>query len=161
MKFKRGILYSLKNDLWGTNIYKIGNTGQIMKKRLSTIQTSLYLNCEIVYQTNELVCCKYYEKILEKILSPYRINPKREFYYITEEEIKLLFDSFSELNQLLNDEMKLLKYIQENNPEYLLDKKRNNYESSSCSRHIANKVGLSSDKPKNKKQKGLYVDTRY
>lgn len=147
MKFKRGILYSLKNDLWGTNIYKIGNTGQIMKKRLSTIQTSLYLNCEIVYQTNELVCCKYYEKILEKILSPYRINPKREFYYITDEEIKLIFDSFSELNNYLSDEQKLLKYIQENNPEYLLDKKRK------YSEYLLN------NKPKKKKRKGLYVDT--
>jgi len=27
MKFKKGILYSLKNVLWGDNIYKIGNTG--------------------------------------------------------------------------------------------------------------------------------------
>lgn len=149
MKFKRGILYSLKNDLWGTNIYKIGNTGQIIKKRLSTIQTSLYLNCEIVYQTNELICCKYYEKILEKILSPYRINPKREFYCITEEEIKLIFDFFSELNNQLSDEQKLLKYIQENNPEYLLDKKRK------YSEHLLN------NKPKKKKQKGIFIDTSY
>ncbi len=150
MKFKKGKLYCLANPLWGNNIYKIGNTGQIISKRLSTIQTSLYLDCEIVYQTKELTCCKYYEKILEKILSPYRINPKREFYYITKSEVHIIFDSFGELNDQLNNEELLLKYIMEINPEYISNKKRTYKSDSSNS---------SSGKPK--KKKGIFIDTSY
>jgi len=36
----------------------------------------------------------------------------------------MIFDFFSELNKILDTEQKLLKYIQENNPEYLSNKKR-------------------------------------
>jgi hypothetical protein len=110
MKFKRGFIYGLSNPLWNNNIHKLGNTGQTMKKRLSTMHTSLYINCEIVYKTNELICCKFYEYLLKKILVLYRINPKREFYLINEEEIKMIYDSFNELNIYLNSDEKLLKY---------------------------------------------------
>ena len=147
MKFKKGILYGLSNPLWDYNIHKIGNTGQTIKSRVSTIQTSLYLDCEIVYHTEELVCCKYYEKLLETILSNYKVNPRREFYYISKEEIIMIFNFFSELNKFLDTEEKLLKYIQENNPEYL--NKKRIYKSDSSS----------DEKPRMKK--GLYVDTSY
>jgi len=69
------------------------------------------LDCKIVYQTEELVCCKYYEKLLETILSNYKVNPRREFYYISKEEIIMIFNFFSELNKFLDTEEKLLKYI--------------------------------------------------
>jgi hypothetical protein len=147
MKFKKGILYGLSNPLWNYNIHKIGNTWQTIKSRVSTIQTSLYLDCEIVYQTEELVCCKFYEKLLETILSNYRVNPKREFYYVSKEEIIMIFNFFSELNKILDTEEKLLKYIQENNTEYL--NKKRIYKSDSSS----------DEKPRRKK--GLYVDTSY
>jgi hypothetical protein len=39
------------------------------------------------------------------------------------EDIIMIFNFFSELNQILDTEEKLLKYIQENNPEYLNKKK--------------------------------------
>jgi hypothetical protein len=87
MKFKNGILYCISNSLWNSNIHKIGNTGQTLKSILSTIQTSLYLDCDVVTQTDELVCCRYWEKILENILVKYRINPKREFYNIDKDSI--------------------------------------------------------------------------
>ena len=96
MKFKKGILYSLKNVLWGDNIYKIGNTGQNINKRISNMQTSLYINCELEYVTTNLICCKYYEFLLKNILLSYKVNPRREFYFITKEEIKLIFDFFIE-----------------------------------------------------------------
>ena len=149
MKFKRGILYGLSNPLWNNNnIHKLGNTGQTMKKRLSTMHTSLYINCEIVYKTNELVCCKFYEYLLKKILISYRINKKREFYLITEEEIKLIYDFFIELNIYLNCDEKLLKYIKDHFPEYL-NKKR-----------YCKKESYSS-KNKSKKRKGIWIDTSY
>jgi len=147
MKFKRGKLYSLSCPLWDYNIHKIGNTGQTIKSRVSTIQTSLYLDCEIVYQTEELVCCKYYEKLLETILFNYRVNPKREFYYISKEEIIMIFDVFSELNKICNTEEKLLKYIQENNPEFLNKKRIYKSDSSSDEKPI--------------RKRGIYIDTTY
>jgi hypothetical protein len=148
MKFKRGKLYCLSNQLWGNNIYKIGNTAQTIKSRLSTIQTSLYLDCEIVYQTTDLVCCKCYEKLLENILLKYRVNPRREFYYISKEEIMMIFDFFSQLNNQLNDEKKLIEYIQEYNPEYL--KKKRIY-----------KIDNYYDEKTKMKKKALFVDTSY
>lgn len=66
MKFKAGLIYCLSNPLWGNNIYKLGNTGQIIKKRISTMQTSLYIDIEIKYQTGELRCCKFFEYLLKK-----------------------------------------------------------------------------------------------
>jgi hypothetical protein len=92
-------------------------------------------------------------KGVKRILVSWRINPKREFYYITEEEIKMIYDFFIELNMYLNSEERLFQYIQENDPEYL-NKKRyriNNLTDSSSS----------SEKPNRKKLKGIYVDTSY
>lgn len=162
MKFKKGILYSLKNVLWGDNIYKIGNTGQNINKRISNMQTSLYINCELEYITTNLVCCKYYEFLLKNILSSYKVNPRREFYFITKEEIKLIFDFFIELNNQLDNPEKLLKYIQENNPEYL-NKKRKYVKSESLSDNSnnINKIKRLNDKPKRKKKRGLFIDTSY
>ena len=128
-------------------IYKIFNTGQNINKRISNMQTSLYINCELEYITTNLVCCKYYEFLLKNILSSYKVNPRREFYFITKEEIKLIFDFFIELNNQLDDEIKLLKYIQENNPEYLNKKK-------------IYKKDYSSEN-KSKKRKGIWIDTSY
>jgi hypothetical protein len=53
MKFKKGKLYALTNPLWGDNIFKLGNTGQNIQSRISTIQTSLYLDCKIVYMSED------------------------------------------------------------------------------------------------------------
>ena len=151
MKFKKGILYGLKNQLWGDNIHKIGNTGQTIKSRISTIQTSLYLDCKIVYQTNDLVCCIFYEKILEIILLNYRVNPKREFYFDCEEEIKLIFDFINELNNQLDTKEKLFYFITNNYPQFIPKKIKIEVRSKNSS--------SSSDKPKIKKRKGIYIDT--
>ena len=59
----------------------------------------------------------------------------------------MIFNFFSELNKFLDTEEKLLKYIQENNPEYL-NKKR-----------IYKTDSFSDEKPRRKI--GLYVDTSY
>ena len=68
-----GILYALKNDLWGTNL-KCGLTTQKIEKRISNLQTSLYIDCEVIATTNQLVNCKIYEFLLKKILKEYRIR---------------------------------------------------------------------------------------
>jgi len=126
------------------------------------MQTSLYINCELEYVTTNLVCCKYYEFLLKNILSFYKVNPRREFYYITKEEIKLIFDFFIELNDQLDDEIKLLKYIQENNPEYLNKKRKYaKSESSFDNSDNINMIKPLNDKPKRKKKRGLFIDTSY
>ena len=121
------------------------------------MQTSLYINCELEYITTNLICCKYYEFLLKNILSSYKVNPRREFYFITKEEIKLIFDFFMELTNILDDYIKLLKYIQENNPEYL-NKKRKYIKSESLSDNSNN---INIIKPKRKKKRGLFIDTSY
>lgn len=148
MKFKKGILYCISNPIWDSNIHKIGNTGQTLKSRLSTIQTSLYVDCSVDLQTDELVCCRYWEKILENILVKYRVNPKREFYNIDKDSIEMVFNFINEFNKILNTEEKLLKYIQENNPEYICKKRIYRTDNSN-----------SSGKQKRKKKTGLFVDT--
>jgi hypothetical protein len=90
----------------------------------------------VCYVTNQLICGKFYEYIFDTILSNYRIHPKREFYCVSEEEIKTIFDFFNELNIHLDSEDKLLNYIQKYNPEYL-------------------------NKQKCKKKKGIYIDTSH
>jgi hypothetical protein len=67
-----GILYSQRNDLWANNI-KCGFTTQKLQKRISNLQTSLFVDCEIICFTDILIDCKIYEYLLKKILKPYRV----------------------------------------------------------------------------------------
>lgn len=138
MRKNTGILYALKNELWGTNL-KIGLTTQKIEKRISTLQTSLFIDCEIISTTNQLINCKIYEFLLKKILKEYRVRNDREFFNIDLETMKEIYESFNHINTILNTEEKLNNYIMNNHPEYYNKKK----ETSSS----------------NKKRKGLFVDT--
>ena len=117
MKTKSGILYSLRNKAWD-NYKKCGRTTQKLNKRLSNLQTSLVENCEIIYTTEELIDCYFYEYLLKKILKGYRVRVDREFFNIDEEEIKIIYDFFNELNKELNTVEKLNNYININIPDY-------------------------------------------
>jgi hypothetical protein len=117
MRTNIGILYALKNILWNTNL-KCGITSQNIKKRISNLQTSLYYDCEIVYKTETLLNCNYYEYLLKKILKDYKLRKNREFYNITENEIILIYDFFNELNRELNTHDKLLEYIKKTDIKY-------------------------------------------
>ena len=143
-----GILYALKNDLWGTNL-KCGLTTQKIEKRISNLQTSLYIDCEVIATTNQLVNCKIYEFLLKKILKEYRIRTDREFFNIDYSTIKEIFETFNYINSILDTEEKLNNYIERNYPEYF---KKIKYVKSETS---------SSDKPKRKRRKVLFVDTSY
>ena len=67
-----------------------------------------------------------------------------------------------ELNNQLDDKIKLLKYIQENNPEYLNKKRKYvKSESSSDNSNNINKIKPFNDKPKRNKKQCLFIDTRY
>ncbi len=151
-KKNSGILYAISNKLW-FSLIKCGFTTQNLNKRIANLQTSLFINCEIVSYTNELVNCKIYEYILKKILKNYRVRRDREFFDILPEEIKEIYDSFNYINSILDTEEKLNEYIKNNYPEYFISQKIKHSEISSSD----NKNSL--NKKKLKKRKVLFVDT--
>ncbi len=140
-----GILYALQNELWGTNL-KCGLTSQKIEKRISNLQTSLFIDCEIIATTNQLVNCKIYEFLLKKVLKEYRLREDREFFNVEIDMIKEIFETFNYINSILDTEEKLNNYVMRNYPEYY--NKKSSYSSSS-------------DKPKRKRKMGLFVDTSY
>jgi hypothetical protein len=176
---KKGILYGLSHPAW--NQYKkMGRTTQTIKKRISNMQTSLLDDIDIIYITNELTDCYFYEYLMKQILKNYRIKPNKEMFNVDNEDIKIIFDFFNELNNQLNDQIKLNNYINLYYPEYF--KKRKYYtqdfislddeiKSGAHQKFIVNKFlgcknesssnSLSNDKPKKKKRKGIYIDTSY
>ena len=137
MRKNIGILYSLSND----NI-KCGLTTQKIEKRISNLQTSLFIDCEIIATTEQLVNCKIYEFLLKKILKDYRLRNDREFFNIDTELIKEIFLTFNYMNTILNTEEKLNEYIKNNYSEYFYKK-------------------IVSLNEKTKKKKGISVDTSY
>ena len=143
-----GILYALKNELWQDNI-KCGLTTQKIEKRISNLQTSLFIDCELIATTNQLVNCKIYEFLLKKILKEYRLRYDREFFNVEIDMIKETFETFNYINSILDTDEKLNDYIKRNYPEYY-DKRKRIYDYNSSS---------SDEKPKQKK--GLFVDTSY
>lgn len=155
VKKNSGILYALSNKMW-FGLLKCGLTTQKLNKRISNLQTSLFIDCEIISHTDELVNCKIYEYLLKKILNNYRIRKDREFFDIEPDEIKEIFNSFNYINSILNTEEKLNEYIKNNHPEYFRLSKKRSY-SEMCSSDSSN----SSDKKKLKKRRVLYVDTSY
>ncbi len=167
MKSKSGILYCLQNVNAWNNYKKCGRTKQKINKRISNLQTSLIDNCELIYITDILLDCHFYEFLLKKILKPYRPRTDREFYDIESEEIIDIYRNFNYINTILNTEEKLNEYIKNNHPEYFrLSKKRlysemcsDSLESLSNYNQIVKKNRLSNDEHKKKKRKGLFVDT--
>lgn len=158
MRTKIGILYSLENVNAWKKYKKCGRTSRTINKRLTNLQTSLLDNCEIIYMTDTLLDCYFYEYLLKQILKEYRPRNDREFYDVELEEIQEIFQGFNFINQILNTEEKLNIYIEKNYPKYL-NKKRKYVKSESYSsdnNNLVNKV-----KPKRKKKRGLFIDTSY
>lgn len=146
---KKGILYSLSHYSW-FQYKKMGRTRQTIQKRISNMKTSLLGEIEIIYTTDTLIDCYFYEYLMKLVLKNYRLKPNKEMFDVYEDDIKILFDFFNELNTIFDTEDKLKWYIQNQYPEYL--KKR---------KYVKSETSLSSDKPKRKKRKGLFVNTSY
>jgi hypothetical protein len=149
MKTKIGILYGLSHYSW-FQYKKCGRTTQTINKRVSNLKTSLLGNINIIYTTNLLVDCCFYEYLMKRILKNYRIKPNKEMFDVYDEDIKEIFETFNYINSICDTEEKLNWYIQNHHPEYFKNRKCVKSESSS-----------SSDKPKSKKRRGLYIDTSY
>lgn len=152
MKSKSGILYGLSHFSW-FEYKKCGRTTRTIKERIGNMQTSLLGNINVIYTTNLLVDCYFYEYLLKQILKNYRINTRKEMFNVDESDIEIIFNFFNELNKKFDDEIKLNSYICQYYPEYF--KKRKYYKNESSLNSLSN------DKPKKKKRKGLFVDTSY
>jgi hypothetical protein len=157
MKTNSGILYSVSNELW-KGFIKCGLTTQKLEKRISNLQTSLFCDCEIIAKTNLLINCQIYEYLLKKILFNHRIRKDREFYNISPEEIKEIFESFNYINSILDTEEKLNNYMWNNHREYYKNPKKRLY-SEMCSSESNLSSSSGSNKKKLKRQRVLYVDT--
>jgi hypothetical protein len=157
MKTNSGILYCLSNELWQGNM-KIGLTTQKIEKRISNLQTSLFIDCKIIAITNSLVNCKIYEFLLKKILKEYRLRNDREFFNIDIETLKEIFSTFDYINSILDTEEKINQYMLNNHPEYFKSNRKRTYNEmcSSDSPSLKNNVYVQN---KFKKRKGIYVDT--
>lgn len=144
---KKGILYGLSHFSW-FQYKKMGRTRQTIQKRISNMKTSLLGEIDIIYTTNELLDCYFYEYLMKQILKNYRIKPNKEMFDVYENDIKMIFDFINELNIIFDTEEKLNWYIQNQHPEYF--KKR---------KYVKSETSSSSNKPKRKKKRYLYVDT--
>jgi len=88
-----GYIYCLSNPLYN-GIYKVGmteNDPKVRKEQLNTTGVPLPFKIEFAKKVNDY---KEKEKLLHKLLTQYgeRINPRREFFKISLEEIKAFFD---------------------------------------------------------------------
>jgi hypothetical protein len=89
-----------------------------------------------------------------------RIKPNKEMFDICEDDIKILFNFFNELNTIFDTQNKLNWYIQNQYPEYFKKRKYVKNESSSSSDKQSSKHYITTRvKPKKKKRRYLYVDT--
>ena len=90
---KNGILYGLSHYSW-FQYKKCGRTTRTIKERISNMKTSLLGDIDIIYTTNELIDCYFYEYLMKLVLKKYRIKPNKEMFDICEDEIKMLFNFF-------------------------------------------------------------------
>lgn len=148
-----GILYALQNRLWYSAI-KCGLTTQKLQKRISNLQTSLFIDCEIICFTDLLIDCKIYEYLLKKILKEYRVRNDREFYDIEHSQIINIYQTFNYINSILDTEEKLNEYMWNNHRDYFKNPKKRLFSDLSCSSDSSGKKRL-------KRSTGIYVDTRY
>ena len=88
-----GYIYCLSNPLYN-GIYKVGMTKNDPLIRQKQLYTTGVPKPFIIEFAKEVHNCHEKEKLLHKILAKYgkRVNLKREFFRISLDEIKLLFD---------------------------------------------------------------------
>lgn len=155
---KKGILYGLSHYSW-FQYKKCGRTTKPIKKRISNMQTSLLGNIDIIYTTDTLVDCYFYEYLMKQILKNFRIKTNKEMFDVYEEDLINMFDTFNYINGIFNTEEKLNWYIENFYHEYFKKRKNvKNISSSSDSKSTNSNLAMHY-KPKKKKRRYLYVDT--
>lgn len=156
-----GKLYALTNPSF-FGLIKCGVSGQLIQKRVQSIQTSLPIDCNVISTTDVLLYPYFYEKILKQMLSKYRFRNNREFYSISESDVIHIFSEFNLINKILCTEVLILNYIKNNDLKYYnyIIKKNNKIiiESNSNSSNEFKKT-YSFSKIKSNKRRIIFIDT--
>ena len=91
-----GYLYCFSNESL-KNLYKIGMTTRSIEERLKEANSSTWnpdkFKIELSVKVNRV---EEREKIVHKLLEEYRNNSRREFFEVTLERVKLIFDLLQE-----------------------------------------------------------------
>jgi hypothetical protein len=86
-----GYIYAMSNKTM-PGILKIGMTERSIEERLKEANGTFTLIPFIVEISKKVLNCKEKEKCIHQILQSKRVNPKKEFFEVTIEEIKPIFD---------------------------------------------------------------------
>lgn len=86
-----GYIYAMSNKSM-PGILKIGMTERSIEERLKEANGTFTLIPFVVEMSKNVLNCKEKEKCIHQILQPKRVNPKKEFFEVTIEEIKPIFD---------------------------------------------------------------------
>lgn len=103
---KLGKIYVLWNPALKDCIIKIGRTSRNSESRAKEISnsTGVPADYEVVYDEDVLDCILA-EKTIHKLLSPKRINPKREFFKVPlKEAVKVVFKACLKINNVIKKE---------------------------------------------------------
>ena len=88
----RGYIYCLSNEHLKDDIFKIGFTKRnpiIRLNELYNTSTPTEFKLEICKKVND---CVKIESVIHTLLNKFRINPKREFFKIQIDKIRMIFD---------------------------------------------------------------------
>ena len=86
-----GYVYAMSNKSM-PGILKIGMTDRSIEERLKEANGTFTLIPFVVEMSKYVSKCKEKEKCIHQILQSKRVNPKKEFFQVTLEEIKPIFD---------------------------------------------------------------------
>jgi hypothetical protein len=150
-KFKSGILYCIQNKECWRDLKKCGLTTKSIEERLSGLHTSLPIDCEILCTSDELLDVGFYEKLLHEFLSGFRYRSDREFFSITDEDVKEIFNFINLMNKMYNNFELLEDFIKIKNKDYY----KQRFNSKKCSAEC----GYIQSKKNKYKKTTLSVDT--
>jgi hypothetical protein len=88
-----GYIYTLSHNGGNYGIYKVGFTKRCVEKRLKELnsETGNPYTLKIEFY-KKVANCKKKEQLLHKILYKYRVNKKREFFEVSLDTIRQLFE---------------------------------------------------------------------
>ena len=111
-----GYIYAMSNKSM-PGILKIGMTERSIEERLREANGTFTLTPFIVEMSKYVSNCKEKEKCIHQILQSKWVNPKREFFQITIEEIKPIFDLIDTIDVDYKEKYESIKILYENTNE--------------------------------------------
>jgi hypothetical protein len=99
-----GYIYAMSNKSM-PGILKIGMTERSIEERLKEANGTFTLIPFVVEMSKNVLNCKEKEKCIHQILQSKRVNPKKEFFEVTIEEIKPIFDLMDSVENQITKEI--------------------------------------------------------